>query len=142
MADFVVDASVISQYLITDTYTNNAIALFKQLKSGDRLYVPEFSRLECVNVLWKQVRFQNMPQIDAEQLVIDLLALPLQTTPVVGLYSRALKIGLAHQLAIYDSVYIALAEHLNHPLITVDQAQTRAATVEGIPIKPVTDFIP
>lgn len=140
MANFVVDASIISQYLITDTYTNNAIALFRQLNGGDQLYVPEFSRLECVNVLWKQVRFQNMPQRDAEQLVIDLLALPLQITPVIGLYSRALKIGLAHQLAIYDSVYIALAEHLNHPLITVDQAQTRSAIAEGITVKPITDF--
>jgi predicted nucleic acid-binding protein len=104
--------------------------------------VPEFARLECVNVLWKQVRFQNMPQVDAEQLVIDLMALPLQTTPFAALYSRSLKIGLTHQLAIYDSVYIALAEHLNHPLITVDQAQTRAASAEGVTIKPVTDFIP
>jgi predicted nucleic acid-binding protein len=140
MASYVVDASVISQYLITDTYTNNATALFRQLRRGDRLYVPEFCRLECVNVVWKQVRFQSMSQADAEQLILDLMALPLRTTPVASLYTEALQIGLKHQLAVYDSVYIALAQHLNHPLITIDQAQSRAAAQEGITLKPVTDF--
>jgi len=53
---------------------------------------------------------------------------------------RALEIGLKHQLAIYDSIYIALAEKLNYPLITVDQKQAKASQAEGITLKNIADF--
>jgi predicted nucleic acid-binding protein len=140
MTDYIVDASIVIQRLIHEAYTPNVIALFKQIQSTARLYVPEFCFLECVNVLWKHVRFQGMPQAQAEQLVKDLIGLSLQVMPATGLYARALQVGLKHELAIYDSVYITLAELLRFPLITVDQAQIRAATLEGITVKPVTDF--
>ncbi len=53
---------------------------------------------------------------------------------------RALQIGLEHKLAIYDSVYIALAEKHNLPLITADARQAAAAQQVGVTLKPVTDF--
>jgi predicted nucleic acid-binding protein len=60
MTDYIVDASVVIQELIEDTYSLQARA--------DRLHVPEFCLLECTNVLWKQVRFHGMPGSEAEQL--------------------------------------------------------------------------
>jgi predicted nucleic acid-binding protein len=83
------------------------------LTEADRLYVPEFCLLECTNVLWKQVRFHKLPVSEAERLTTDLVGLPLTIVPVTGMLPRALEIGLAHQLAIYDSMYIALAENSN-----------------------------
>ncbi len=142
MANYIVDASVVISRLIRESATPNAIALFKQVQPPEYLYAPEFCRLECVNVLWKHVRFQGMPQKQAETTIRDLSALPLKIVPVTSLYADAFQIGLAHQLAIYDSVYIALAKHLNYPLITLDQPQTRAALLEGVTIKPLTDFKP
>jgi len=47
---------------------------------------------------------------------------------------------LKHQLAIYDSIYIALAEKLNYPLITVDQKQAKASQAEGVTLKNIADF--
>src|SRR5258705_218573 len=41
-------------------------------------------------------------------------------------------VGFKYQLAIYDSIYVALAKNFNVPLITVDQPQIRAAAAEGI----------
>ena len=117
MSDYVVDASVVIQRLIKDAYTENARVLFGQLATSDNLIVPEFCILECSNVLWKQVRFQGMPQSQAESLVNALTALPLSVVSVTHFLRRNLEIGLTHQLAIYDSVYITLAETLNHPLI-------------------------
>ena len=114
--------------------------LFTQITANDRLIAPEFCIIECTNVVWKQARFFGMPQPQAEQLVKDLRALPLKRAPVKKLLDNALKIGLKHQLAVYDSVYIALALQLNLSLITVDQPQERAATAEGIILKPITDF--
>lgn len=96
--------------------------------------------MECTNVIWKQVRFQGMPQDQADNLVHDLNALPLTIMPVTGLLARGLHIGLIHGLAVYDSVYIALAEWLRIPLITADERQEKAANAMGVTIKALTDF--
>ncbi len=88
------------------------------------------------------VRFHGLNQSNAEKQVSILIALDLVMTPAVGLMPRALEIGLKHQLAIYDSIYIALAEKLIYPLITVDQRQARATQAEGITLKVIADFTP
>lgn len=140
MTDYVIDASIVVQRLIRDTYTEHVKVLFRQLLTGNRLIIPEFCLLECTNVIWKQVRFQGMPQDQADNLVHDLNALPLTIMPVTGLLARGLHIGLIHELAVYDSVYIALAERLRIPLITADERQEKAANAMGVTIKALTDF--
>lgn len=142
MAAYVVDATVVMHYLIADTYTANAKAFFGSVTSQDRLIVPEFCLMECTNVLWKQVRFHGSSQADAEALLRDLYRLPLRRTPVKRALRAALRIGLRHSLAIYDSAYIALALQSRASLLTVDQPQSRAATAEGVILKPITDFRP
>ncbi|MBD2041116.1 type II toxin-antitoxin system VapC family toxin [Microcoleus sp. FACHB-672] len=143
MASYVVDTSVMIQYFITQIHAPVARVLVSQINQGDLLYVPEFCLLECVNVMWKQVRFRGLPQTDAEQFIVDLLDLPLQVVRVNTLLPRALlQIGLTHQLAVYDSLYIALSLNLNCPLITVDDRQLNAASDAGVVIKPITDFMP
>jgi predicted nucleic acid-binding protein len=141
MTSYIVDASVIAQWLITEPYTSNVIAMLQEVQPPDYLYVPEFCRIECVNILWKRVRFHGMPQELAERQVNNLVALPLKIIPGSSMYHDALTIGIKHQLAIYDSIYIALARHLNYPLITVDQKQASAAKEENVTLKPVTDFV-
>lgn len=140
MVDYIVDASVVIQRLIQQPFTPNAQSLFNQITASDQLIVPEFCLIECTNVIWKQVRFFAMPPLQAERLVKDLRALPLKRAPVKKLLDNALKIGLKHQLAVYDSVYLALALQLNVAVITVDQPQEHAAANEGITLKPITDF--
>jgi predicted nucleic acid-binding protein len=142
MDSYIVDASVLIQHLVNDTYTVNADALVGELGKSVEICVPDFCVLECTNVLWKRVRFDGMPQSDAELLANDLAGLPLIVAPSGEVLKRSLQIGLAHQLAVYDSVYIALAERLGHPLITVDTRQGAAARSLGITLKPVTDFSP
>lgn len=138
---FVVDATVVIGHLIDDPFTPHARVLFRQLNKTVILHIPEFFLLECANVLWKRVRFYDMQPGQAEMLLKGLTALPLIATSVKPLLQRALAIGLKHQLAAYDSLYIALAESLDCPLITVDSRQ-EAAEAEGIVLKPVTDFLP
>lgn len=97
--------------------------------------------LECTNVLWKQVRFHGLPLHDADVLLRDLHRLPLRRVPIKQLMHTALHIGLRQQLAVYDSVYLALAIQTQSPLLTVDQPQSRAAAAEGVVLKPITDFL-
>lgn len=140
MSAYVVDTSVVIQYAIAQTHTAEARVLVAQMYQGDTLYIPEFCLLECTNVLWKEVRFHRLPQANAEQIVQELLRLPFEIESVGHLLPNALQIGLAHQLAIYDSLYIALAQYLALPLITVDERQSVAAKARGIAIKPISDF--
>ncbi len=140
MSRYVVDASVVIQRLVQEPQTEYARALFHRLLTGDDLIVPEFCILECTNVLWKRVRFQGLVLSQAEALIADLISLPLQIWTVNHLMKRALRIGVSNQLAVYDSTYIALAEALNCPLITVDEKQASVAHAEGIPLKPLQDF--
>jgi predicted nucleic acid-binding protein len=142
MSQYIVDASVVVQLLVTETYTAETKTLFASIEDGNRLIVPEFGLMECTNVLWKHVRFHGLQQTDAEKQIQILIALDVMVAPVIGLMSRALAIGLQHQLAVYDSVYIALAEKLKHPLITIDQRQAKAAQNEGVILKAITDFKP
>jgi predicted nucleic acid-binding protein len=113
--------------LLSDVHTPQVEALFDHLGDTVMIHVPEFCFVECTNVLWKRVRFHGLPEATAEGLVENLLALPITIVPATGVLKRSLQIGLMHQLAVYDSIYIALAETLSLPLITDDQRQAKAA---------------
>ena len=141
-ARYVVDASVIGHYLDPDIYTAATTNLLAGLMQGDELYIPEFCLLECTNVLWKHVRFNGLPQSEAEETIAALLKLPFQIVVAHPLLASALQIGLRHHLAVYDSLYIAFALDLDCPLITVDDRQAIAAVASGVTIKPITDFFP
>ncbi len=123
MIDYVVDASVVIQHFIPDTFTAHADALFDEIGKTLEIHIPEFCLLECTNVLWKQVRFNNLTLAEAQASIQDLLMLPIYIEPAPLLLQRDLEIGLQHQLAVYDSAYIALAERLGYPFVTVDARQ-------------------
>lgn len=140
---YVVDTSVLGHYLYADTYTPEVRELVAMLCRGElELHIPEFSWIECANILWKQVRFRGLSQTSAEQILVELLAIPFQIVSVSNLLPRALGLGLTHQLAVYDSLYIALALELDCPLITVDQRQGEAAARSGVMLKAIADFSP
>ncbi len=140
MANYIVDASVVIEYLVSGAYTAQAQAFFNQVTAADRLIVPEFCLLECTNVIWKQVRFNGMARSEADELLTVLRMLKLRRAPMKRLLDRALDIALKHQLAVYDSGYVALALHYGYPLLTIDQPQMRAAVGEGVILKSLSDF--
>lgn len=74
-ASYVVDASVLIQGFLKDIHTPQVRVLLSRMSQGDQLYVPEFCLLECTNVIRKYVRFQSLPQEEAEQLIVDLAKL-------------------------------------------------------------------
>jgi predicted nucleic acid-binding protein len=140
MANYIVDASVVIEYLITGPHTPTVQAFFNQITAADRLTIPEFCLLECTNVIWKHVRFNDMPRGDADEVLRVLRTLKLRRAPMKRLLDRSLDIALNNSLAVYDSGYIALALHYGYPLISIDQPQIRAAAAEGVILIPVTHF--
>jgi predicted nucleic acid-binding protein len=141
---FVVDPSVLIQGYIQDAQTAHVQSLLKGLTKDEPtvLHVPEFCLLECTNILWKQVRFHGASVEDTRKALTRLNTTPLTVHPARTFLERALSIGLDHELAVYDSIYIALAETLHLPLITVDARQIAAAQKVSVVLKSVTDFPP
>ncbi|MGB1288015.1 MAG: type II toxin-antitoxin system VapC family toxin [Aggregatilineales bacterium] len=140
MSQYIVDASIVVQLVTTETHSTHARELFRRIEEGYELIVPEFCLLECTNVLWKRVRFHDLDAKIASEYVKGLQGLEIIIVHTIDLLPRALEIGLKHKLAVYDSLYIALAENMKYPLITDDSKQAKAAALEGITLKPITDF--
>jgi predicted nucleic acid-binding protein len=141
---YVIDPSALMQAYLADTYSSNVTALLNLLKADDppELHFLEMGLVEATNVLWKHVRFHNLASDNAQKILRNLLSLPLTLHTVDDYLQDALAIGLENQLAVYDSLYIALAKRLEYSLITADAKQTKAAELAGVTIKPVTDFNP
>lgn len=58
---FIINANIVIQRFVVEQDTPQVKILFDRMLSGKELLIPEFYRLECTNVLWKQVHFQEMP---------------------------------------------------------------------------------
>lgn len=142
MTNYIVDASVVAEFIVGGIYTSNARSLFRGALGGDLFSAPELCLAECTNVIWRLVRFQGMPPDQAITALRNLRALPLKRMATKSVLSAALGIGLKHDLAIYDSLYIALALRSKSTFVTIDKKQTRAAISEGVTVKPITDFKP
>ncbi len=140
MADYVIDTSIVVQRFIREDYTEQTRRLFNRLTAPDNFHLPEICLVECVNVFLTHARFHGLPRTEAVFFVQQLLSYPFTIVSADEFLVRALQIGLEQKLAIYDSIYVALAEKYNYPLITVDARQEVAARTIGITIKPITDF--
>ena len=140
MTAYITDATVVAEFLLAGPYTANATRFFRQALLGDTFIVPDLCLNECTNVLWKAVRFRGMPSSQAAHAVRDLRALPLRRAATKAVLEQALDIGLRRQLAVYDSIYIALALRTQLPLVTFDGKQEQAARAEGVNIVAITDF--
>jgi predicted nucleic acid-binding protein len=128
MTGLVVDASVALKWLIEEEGSDAALAL-----QGQDLAAPAFLRLEAANVFRTLVARGDL----AAQTAVDLFAL-LQKAPVTivdpddGLERRALDLALQFAHPVYDCIYLALAERMDHTLITADRRFLATARRSGL----------
>ncbi|MHB1710436.1 MAG: type II toxin-antitoxin system VapC family toxin [Acidimicrobiales bacterium] len=92
--------------------------------SGAGLVAPELALFEAANIFRRQNLDGRLDESQATLAHADLMALPLQIWPYGPLAERAWQ--LRHNFTIYDAAYVALAEMLGAPLITLDARLARA----------------
>jgi predicted nucleic acid-binding protein len=142
MAIYLVDASVVAEFLIMGSHTASVRLFFRGALQGNHFIAPELCMSECTNVIWKAVQHRGMPVDQAVQAVRDLQALPLHLTPTKAVLTTALAIELKNNLPIYDSLYIALAVKNKLLFVTLDRKQGMAAAAEGVSVTPISNWSP
>jgi predicted nucleic acid-binding protein len=140
--DCVVDASVGIKLFLVEPLTDRADALFARLTDDPpaRFYVPDLFYIECANILWKYVRRFGYPAEEARRDIADLVRLPLQGVPMAALAGPALELATAHGSTAYDAAYVALAQQLELPLVTADEALVRRFAGTGLDVRSLADF--
>lgn len=93
----------------------------------ERLAAPELIMLEVTSVIRRAHRAGRVADRRAQQAMQDLVALPLRLAPHRPLLARAWE--LRNDATVYDAAYLALAELIEAPLVTADQALGRIAAV-------------
>jgi predicted nucleic acid-binding protein len=118
----VIDAGVAVKWFIPEE--DSAIAhqlLTRYLQGLDMLIAPDLLVSECGNVFWRRQRQGDIAQEEATDSLDDLLALQIPLTPATSLVQIALQLAIQHERTVYDSLYLALSEERNCPLITADE---------------------
>ncbi len=141
---YVIDTSILMQAYIHDANTSNVHALIDLFAEEEppELHYLDIGLTESTNVLWKHIRWGNLDLESAMQALQDIRDLPLVVHIVEPYLADALGLAVKHELAVYDSLYLALAQELNCSLITADVKQGHIAEQVGVTLKSITDFVP
>jgi predicted nucleic acid-binding protein len=119
--EVVVDASVAVQWVVEEAHSAQATILLQ----CEALHAPDHWLAEAINVLWAKGFRGDLTAADAQARMEVLLRAPVVGTPIASLIPRAFAISVAHMVTIYDSLYVALAEQRDLPLVTADERLIR-----------------
>ncbi len=112
----VVDASVLVTYLVGGEAADVRERL---LSVREWWWAPHLVDAEVGHVLRRATANGELTVPRAAAALADLGGLPLRRAAHVGLLERAW--ALRHNLSFYDALYVALAERLEMPLLTLDR---------------------
>jgi len=134
----VLDASVAIKWAMPsarEPFADASLRLLRLYVSGEiEFIVPDVFWAEVGNVLWKGTRQRRWHQDEAESVAADMQARDFATVPSLVLLPEALRIAFAHDRAVYDCLYVALAVQSKADLITADERLANALAAR-FPVK-------
>ena len=92
--------------------------------AGESISAPEMLLAESANILRRLERIVRLSATDAAAALDDLLRADIQLHPFAPYADRVWE--LRHNLTAYDAWYVAIAESLDCPLVTLDRRLARA----------------
>jgi predicted nucleic acid-binding protein len=119
----IVDASVAVKWLLNEEGSEDA----RKAVQGHDLAAPAFLQLEVFHVVWRRNRRGEVTNAQLRDALPALTRIIANFEPDESLVAKAADIAVAHALAIYDCLYLALALQHEVPLITADQKQFSTA---------------
>ncbi len=130
MSGLVVDGSVVMAWLFDDEDDPRADAALDRLVEEGAL-VPQLWHMETRNSLLTAERSKRLSVRGATERLDALKGLPIRTD-VDPDFQSAFDLARAHELSIYDALYLELARRESAELATLDGALSRAAAAEGV----------
>lgn len=117
----VIDASVLVEYL--GAGDREAVARERIREARNELWAPHLAEIEVGHALRSKVLAGTLRASAASTALRDLTELPLLRVPHTSLLQRAWE--LRSNVSFYDAIYLALAERLGVPLVTLDARLAR-----------------
>lgn len=127
----VVDVNILVEVIFEDARTEEARELFE---IEPEWAVPVLWRHEFLNVLVTRQRVDKLTAAIVQQAWSQAEALFSQCEHRVS-ESAALSTAIRHSITAYDAQYLTLAEALDAPLITEDQALRRASSSRALGLR-------
>lgn len=121
----VLDASVLVEYLVG--FDRVPAVRSAILADAGALWAPHLIDAEVGHVLRRAVARGELATDAAHDALSDLARFPIHRAAHVGLVDRAW--ALRANVSFYDALYVALAERLDEPLLTLD---ARLSTASGV----------
>ena len=128
MIDFIVDASVIAKWFLTESESDRA----RTLTNNRRYFLraPDLLLPELANVFWKRTMRGEVAAKDVETILKTFLEQHLDVTlrllPSRILVKQASQIAESERHSLYDSLYLATAVQAHCRLITADDKFVRS----------------
>lgn len=140
MTNLVLDSSVVIKWFRKEGEENRdqALKIRNKFLAGElKIVVPDLVYYELANVL----KTKSAASHSSIAKVIELVFLyPLVVIhPTAQFLNEANKLAFRFGITIYDALYLAVAKHLDCPLITADQKLTAKAAASG-KIKMLEDY--
>jgi predicted nucleic acid-binding protein len=117
MAQFVVDASVVTRWLLVEKHTDAAIRL---RTAGHDLACPDFLQIEIANVVRVRTRRGQIDYAWGREIIGSIPELPLDFQPFEEILPSAWEIAVRFGRSVHEGLYLALAVALDMPLVTAD----------------------
>lgn len=120
MEKVILDTSVILKWYVQETQSEKANLLLEKYKQGSlSIFIPDIVSLELANALYFGARYKGkiLEEILTSFYKLDLFVIPLSESVIWGTSKVMEKLSIA----IYDALFIYLAEQKQIPLITADK---------------------
>ncbi|MGH4019301.1 MAG: type II toxin-antitoxin system VapC family toxin [Pseudonocardiaceae bacterium] len=135
----IVDASVVVEFVAPDADDTEASHLLfdRWVQTDEELHAPAMLRLEAMNALLTGVRQQRWDGQAADAASSLVASLPVTLHDDEQDRHRAWELARRYDnYPIYDMRYVALAERLGEPLVTVDDKLHRRLAHLGLVVRP------
>lgn len=91
------------------------------LSEANFIIAPELFVVELGNVMWKYVRFQNMSEPKARQVLVSGLDMIDEFVPDLTLIDEAVRLAIQTRHPVYDCLYLTLAYKTGYSIFTHDK---------------------
>jgi predicted nucleic acid-binding protein len=116
----ILDASVGLTWVLNESDSDKARQLREDFRNAIREFLaPDIFAVECAHALTKGERRGVV--VDPDFLYDEIMLDAPRFSPTIPLMARAISIARKARIAVYDCVYVALAEQEGCELITADQ---------------------